>query len=143
MGKRTAERESFLTSIIITAVEGGIDYWSAVSGYQWFVSGLTGGTLSPAPGGGDNARVFIHECDDGTEDGYADEGVLVTLDTIARGLALIRSDKDIPYLGDYSRSIIRAADRANTTAPDDSEWIDADLADIIVQVSLFGKVVYA
>jgi hypothetical protein len=124
--KRTPEREQFLKDVLITAVEGGINYWSAVSEYD-----------------PDNGTVRVHEYhpDTGeTENGYAKEGVLVTLDTIAKGIGVIERDSvrfRFAHVGGYWGEFWKA----NRTNGENGDY-DAGIADCIVQAALFGEVVY-
>lgn len=141
---RTAERAQFLADVLTTAVEGGIGYWSRVTAYRWQAPDLgysdgREGTPEVA-----DAEVTILEVE---EEGAPEH--TVTLDTIAKGLGLIRAAKHdpaasewyegttIPFLGESTRRAVVAADRAN-----DAGEIDSSRADVILQVALFGKVIY-
>lgn len=130
---RSAERTEFLSDIITTAVEGGTNYWAAVSQYQWIdrdghVSVVVGEKV------GDQARAVLHELKE-DESGYKDEGMVVDLDVIAKGIALIRK----PDFGVNTRirQAITEADNEN-----DAGQLDAGDSDCIVQAGLLGDVVY-
>jgi hypothetical protein len=143
---RSTERNDFLATVIVTAVEGGINYWAAVSDYE-FVDGPNYSLTS--------ASVRVHEDADATDfDGETivsstgmrvpEEGVLVTLDTIAsavqkiaRGDAMVGEPGHFDPLGDYAVKLIREASAAN-----DAGDIDSDMADIIMQVAVIGHVRY-
>lgn len=114
---RTHERNLFLQDVLITAVEGGTGYWAACSGYFWDDD-------SP-----EDARVTLHPED------VQDENHLVTVETIAKGIALIRTNTVL--LNSTLRKWIVEADREN-----DAGMIDADGADVIVQAALFGEIIY-
>lgn len=119
---RTDKRTEFLSDVLVTAVEGGINYWASVSEYD-----------------PDAGTVRVHEWhpDTGeTEDGYAKEGVLVTLDDIARGIGVLRRDDKLPLTG-YWHDFWKA-DRTNG---EDGDY-DAGHADCVVQAAIFGEVVY-
>lgn len=122
---RSDARRQFLTDILITAVEGGINYWSAVSKYD-----------------PNNGTVRIHEYhpDAGETDtnGYAVEGVLVDVDTIARGIGVLRDKSRFPFAHDGYWRQFWVADRTNG---EDGDY-DAGTADCIVQAALFGDIVY-
>ena len=126
MRTRSVERTQFLTTILTTAVEGGINYWADTKDYAWqFEEGMAAW-----------AHVNVRESNEGDEPG---PWRTVTIDTIAHGLSVIKKRSDIPYLGTHVRKLIIGADY---TLDEDGE-IDADLADVIVQVALFGEVRYA
>jgi hypothetical protein len=122
MATRTIERTEYLADIIIGAVEGGIGYWSATSAYRH--SGDPANTLA-----------VVHEYDDAS-DTYTADRHEITPDTIAHGITCIRRG-DLRNLSDGRRTAILAADRHN-----DAGDLDSDLCDCIVQVALFGDVVY-
>lgn len=131
---RTAERETFLADIIITAAEGGIGYWADVQAYRWCCPDLDGGTADPAPNGGSNAYVTLYDMD-------TDRDYTIDLDVVDKALTRIRGNEPIPYLSEPTRQLIRACDRLNDTVPGGGD-IDANVADQILQVAAFGRVVY-
>lgn len=132
MGTRSDERTGFLGNIITGAVEGGTGYWAQVSQYQYTM----GGELCVCVGrrDGDEACATFHEMED-DESGYKAEGVKVTLNMVAGAVRKI-TDGDI---GVHS-AMFYAITRANRD--NDAGDIDADAADAIVQVAIFGKIVY-
>lgn len=139
MTNRSDSRAEFLDDVMTTAVEGGINYWSAVSEYRWDRS-------KHAPG---KIGVTVHEWhpDEGetNADGYAENGVRVTPDDIARALGKIRAG-DAVTLGMHDGLIrdIRSIDRTNNGDTGDlsGQDLDAGIADCIIQVAMFGKVIY-
>lgn len=149
---RTEDRADFLASIAVTAAEGGIGYWSVIEGpYRWAFVGDDPAT-TPAPEGWDGTRAdvayTIVECGD---EAVTDESPRfeVTLDTIAKGLRMIREAKatgeeswgtewtTVKYLSVGARSMIMRAERER-----DAGEIDSSLADVIVQVATLGEVRY-
>lgn len=136
MPNRTAAREDFLADIVTTAIEGGVNYWATVDTYRWASRTLSAGTAELGPAGGGNAYATLTAMDD---DDQAPKQV--DLETVAAALQTIRGG-EVKYLAEGSRQVILAADRANTLCPDDGGDIDAGLADEIVQIGLFGEVVY-
>lgn len=113
------EREQFLDDIICTAVEGGINYWGYVSHYTW----------------SDDSETSVKVHDFMEEDSVP---VLVNRESIENAIKKIsKMDTPIEYLHPSIRTEIYKAYLDN-----DAGDIDAGLADIIVQVSMFGKVVY-
>lgn len=122
MAEKT-DREQFLDDIITTAVEGGIGYWSQVSQYRW--------------GDEKETTVRVHELDSaGNVENKV--GVPITRNKIEEAIKKIADmNTSIEYLHPRVRGEIFIASCDN-----DAGDIDATLADIIVQVAMFGKVVY-
>lgn len=115
MPARTPEREQFLADVLITAVEGGVNYWAHTSEYRWL-------------GGPKRTRVVL--CDmEGDEKEH-----FVTIETIAEGLATIRKGSGL------NKSIMAAILLGDTN--NDGGEIDSDAADCIVQAGIFGEVIY-
>ena len=118
-------REGFLDDIIITAVEGGINYWALVTKYKH-------------PEGGP-ASVIIHETTPSTSGKPVVVKPITRLEieaAIARILDLSVSDETLG-LHASRRDLIRQA-----SAHNDAGNIDADEADNIMQIAVFGEVVY-
>lgn len=138
---KSPERIEFLTDILITAVEGGIGYWSQADEYR-------AAPERPAAERGVTLYIPAHEVDaadyrlpvgHGLIESWGDEipacTVRVDLDAIAAGVGLItRGEAGVhsDYIGD-----IFAASLHN-----DSGDIDATAADLIVQAAIFGRVIY-
>jgi hypothetical protein len=130
--ERSAERVEFLGDIISAALEGGIGYWSQCSQYQYELNGEI--KVAVGKRQGDEPRATVHELND-DESGYKDEGLEITLEAVEKGLDMILGE--LVAVAEYHReSISRASDR------NDAGDIDADDADVIVQVALFGAIVY-
>ena len=124
MTKRSAEREQFLADIITTAVEGGINYWAAVSSYHWSFE-------EPA-----TTKVTVHEMDDDEMD-YKEVGVRVDIGCIAGAISKIIDRNVELHLHESYRQSIAEASSANDTGE-----LDSIFADIIVQVAVLGDVIY-
>lgn len=131
---RTPEQADFLTHVIITAVEGGINYWASVNGYHWYFPDLDGGTARPGPGGSANAYVTVHE-DDTEGQGRS---FTIGLDGIAHALRRITAGP-VEHMSEQRRELIR---RAYGGDEDARTAFDAFDAEEVVQVACFGKVVY-
>lgn len=108
------KRENFLKDVLITAVEGGTGYWAQVSCYF-----------------PDAGRVALHEFDD---DGIT-ETHKVTVGTIETGIKRIIADRELVNRVIREDVIIDSVENEMVRG-------DSDTADCIVQVGLFGKVVY-
>jgi hypothetical protein len=126
MARRSEERTRFLKNLLITAVEGGIGYWSYVRRYDY-----KAGTVEVA----DNT-----ECEWGDSDEEINaklEYKPVTYEDMARGINLICSGEckyaDNAQYVEY----MRKANREN-----DAGTLDAGDADNVLQAALFGEVVY-
>lgn len=120
-------RAEFLNDVLITAVEGGIGYWSQVSAYRW-----SDGEGEPL----EVASVIVHEMND-DDDGYKPEGVTVTSADIGRAIGkLMDKNVELSVHRDY-RARIFSASMANEAGD-----LDAGDCDIIMQVAVLGNVVY-
>lgn len=118
---RSPERTQFLADIIVGAVEGGTGYWAYASGYHW---------SDDKP---DATRVTLIPMDDEDEPRQRYD---VTLETVVTGLNnIINSDHFV--VNPRTKETIRQADAEN-----DGGLIDAECADVIVQVGLWGQIVY-
>jgi hypothetical protein len=128
---RTPERQAFLGDIITTAVEGATNHWAQVSQYQYELDGeihvFTGQRT------GDHPRAVLHprRADD---EGFEDDGRVVTLATIATGIARIRQGVRV------NAAILTAVIVGDDE--NDAGAIDADAADAIVRAGLFNEIVY-
>lgn len=121
---RSDERTQFLTDVLVTAVEGGIGYWSRGEDYRY----------SGEPAGRGVTITSVVEDDDFTP-------TRVTLDTLATAVNKIVRGDDTGSV--RLRPIVAAASWANSICPDSGpEDIDGEWADQIFQVALFGKVVH-
>lgn len=137
MALRTAERLQYLHDIMVTAVEGGVGYWSVAETVRssnddhWYESY----TLWCSEGGKEPVS-----CGNGTDDPC--KGHQVTPDVVAKGLGLgtlTKAEGEAQDIGwAYSqREHVILANRES-----DAGEIDADDADCIVQLGVFGKVIY-
>lgn len=137
-----ADRQSFYAGIISTALEGGIGYWSAAEEYRWFDPYLEGGSCEPGPQGTANAYAVIVPADE--ESSWAEwpehdggQRVRVGIELVRRAVnQIVRGE-----VGHHIRDDIVTKIRRGLREWDAGE-IDADAADVIVQVGVFGKVVF-
>lgn len=109
-------RTEFLTGILSTAAEGGINYWAGVGAYKW-------------DGPATLRRIELVELEEDPNDPKHQH--TVTLDTIERGLGLLRQVAP-------AKKDLFLADQTDGQCGD----FDAADADAIVQVALFGELVY-
>ena len=122
MTTRTPERTEFLIDILNTAAEGGVNYWANVRGYRWDL------TKHPI----ENIGMEIQDIEAEPDHTWH----TVNLDTIDAGIDRILTE-EVPYLSDDMRRCIE-----DSVGDLDASNLDADAADTIVQVALFGEVVY-
>lgn len=112
------KREQLLFDIAITAVEGGISHWAQILDYKW----------SDEP-------CWVHAK---IRDDYDGEYYTVGFSTIKKGLNRICNSKfETPDMNLDILKAILVANRLN-----DAGEIDSECADVIVQVGLFGQIIY-
>jgi hypothetical protein len=145
--EQITDRAEFLRDVAITACEGGIGYWSCLTRYKWSATDSLDDML-PFPEvriiPAENTEDFDGELAPGvTGTRFVDEGrdlgleITLTAEMLERGLALIADpSKDIDLNKASRQQIVGAA------AMNEAGDIDADLADHIVQVAVFGKVIF-
>ena len=159
-------RKQFLHTVFITAMEGGINYWALTKEYHW---GTDGGVKIVEDI--DQFYAVITSAEDGwgvdtawqpknelanPRDGVAwsphlqlEENTTLTIDidVMERGVNML-VDKVIPAVQtedrscDFSRNYLREFVIAWLTDGCDGDY-DAEVADIVVQLGLFGELVYA
>jgi hypothetical protein len=113
------KRDGLLFDIVVTAVEGGVNYWAQVMDYRWSDDGEY------------YAFAHLQDCED-------DKIYTLDFKLIRKGLALICNPKN--RTPDMNPEILKAILAANRT--NDAIDIDSECADVIVQVGLFGEIVY-
>jgi hypothetical protein len=115
MNEITRLNGEFLGEITITAIEGGIGYWSTVSEYKWIDRE-------------EDVIATIVEDDDGKE-------WRIDNDVISKGISLILSGG----VGVGNRLLKTLED---AVARKDLGDIDSEIADCIVQAGTLGEIVY-
>lgn len=113
--------DDLLASTLITAVEGGINYWAQVSNYKWDLQDPT------------VASVRVHEVE--ADHGQFELGHDVDLDDILRGINLMLQ-KDAKVSSTLKDTLLRAV------FEDEAGDIDADIADCVMQFAVLGELVY-
>ena len=123
----TSPRDQLLFDIFTTALEGGIGYWSQASAYHWQSTDDAGSY------NGDDVQGFyavVREYDEDTD-------LRIDRAVVAKGYTLATSGT---WLGRIAWSSSEKPPLVITT---DTDWdFDAGDADVIVQLGLFGEVVY-
>lgn len=119
-------REQAYADIFVTAIEGGIGYWSTCSEYRWRKPGTEEQDLA-------GFRAVVLEMDDDDA-----QDMTIDLRVIKKGVRRFVQEYEgavnMPYFH-------RAATCLRLGKWDDLD-VDADIADAIVQFGLFSKVVY-
>lgn len=133
MPTKTDTRKQFLIDVFTTALEGGIGYWSLCYQYHWTLEPEGDSLGNPDL---DGFYAVIEETEEPFIEG--EPGHRITQDTIVKGLSRIDAGTpDTLHLHASYIGRIIGASRAN-----DAGMLDAADADIVVQVGLFGEVVY-
>lgn len=129
----TPDQRQLACDILITAAETPAGDWFRTARYRWYDPHLEGGTAPPGPDGGPNVewRVVV---DNPEEEGTRARDL--TPGTIARVMDLLQGDAHVD-LPDHL--ILRFAEMWE--APLEADF-DAEDADILVQLAVFGEVVY-
>ena len=110
---RTPERQQILNDVFVTAMYGGIGYWSVAADWSEEV---------------DDFFAYIEDTEDD------DARYTIDADVIARGINRIL-DGTVGIRSDL-------LDQVKSTRSYDECDVDADAADCIVQVGLFGEIRY-
>ena len=113
-------REEFLDDVIVTAIEGGIGYWSVCHSYKW----------QDQP----EVTAVIQEWDEWEDKAIGDK-ITVDRALIRKGIKQVLSGE-----ADVHKSMVKLIAAANAT--NDGGDIDADAADVIVQAAIFGTLTY-
>lgn len=159
---RTEGRKRLLHLMFTTAIEGGIGYWSLTDGYHWFNDKTGTEDLD-----GFYATLESNEGDWGVENAYqphmanctmvyhgqpgwveaGEQPLRLDIDVMERGVNLfidkvIEATKSEDPSAPFSRNYFRQFVVQWLTDAEDGDS-DADVADCIVQLGLFGEQVYA
>jgi len=122
------DRDLALNGVFTTALEGGIGYWSTCSVYRW---GVTDPERADRLVEALDFVAVIRETEDEDAPEYViDRGV------IARGI------REAKKRGNWAEYHARALNDLTFGKWDDLDY-DADTADLIVQMGLFGEYRYA
>lgn len=144
--ERTEARKQFLHNVFVTALEGGIGYWSVAEEYHW---GTDGGAKVVDDLDDFYAVILSSEDDWGVEEAYvAEEGktqpitetqsLRVDINVIERGSNML---VEKVLSGEFKNEYLMQFVVAWSTNSDDGDY-DINGADLVVQLGLFGEVVY-
>ncbi len=115
-------KESLLADILCIALEGGIGYWSTAEVYFY-------SETDPA-----DTHAIIHEHEN--DGSMRVETMRITTNTIYAGICILLVDDTVCNDSIRRRIMMSLIDEDYATD------IDADDADCIVQLGLFGRIVY-
>jgi len=119
----------FLHDVFVTALEGGIGYWSDCHEYRWSL----GAPSHEADLVGFYATVVDAEGDDDTVHRIDRPAIVRGVERILTGQATCCGKPIGSHLvGTVARAVVGG----------DAGDIDAEIADVIVQIGLFGEIVY-
>ncbi len=133
----TTERKKLCHSIFVTAMEGGIGYWSSCSKYHWALKGADEELTDDL----DGFYAVIRE-EDNEEDGKVPEH-RIDAEVIDRGINRI-ANGTATFGGKRltGNSVLYKLACALNGALAEEVDFDADDADNIVQIGLFGDIVF-
>ena len=125
----TAERKQFLFDVFVTALEGGIGYWSCAEEYHWTNDQGKTNDLE-----GFHAILVDTEAEEGEEGDFP--RTLLDTAIVDKGVNLIINDPKV-NINDSLRKAIKIANVSN-----DSCTLDAESTDCIIQAGMFGEIVF-
>jgi len=118
MANRSEKRTEFLKDVLSTAIEGGIDYWSVLWDYDY-----------------DAGTATIQVWNTNNESQVEGDKIYLTIDSVARGIKLLVD------IGDVPEEIKKNVGLANKTNGEYGDYDSID-ADCIIQMAIFGKIIY-
>ena len=136
------EDKELLKDLFVTAIEGGIDYWSNVTVYKhsiddWFATIETDDISENANGLTDDDGMVTLRIDEST--------ILKGIELFAKETDSDREDKNIHPDSDHANLSRLCVQLVNPYGPvTELDFFDYDCldADMIVQMGLFGEVIY-
>lgn len=126
--------EQLFRDVMITAIHGGIDYWGFVTVADGHVMKLD----DPAPPDtvAEDTRAYCQVVEHEPSEGTRRKSKVLSRDIMQQGLERILS-KGFALNRETLFSIVEGVKE------DDAGYIDAVGADVLVQASMFGEIVYS
>ena len=125
-----SRRDETLCDVFTTALEGGIGYWSRCSLYHW------------SDDAGNQVRDFKAEITETDDDEDRQTEWVIDRKVISQGIdRLYRYLRGLSQEGTVNQYQWQAIKDLYHAKYDDADY-DADTADMIVQMGLFGELVY-
>lgn len=115
----TTEKKQFALDVMVTAVEGGIGYWSACTAYHWEKDDKE-----------DLDGFYADIEDDGEDEEFK---FRIDAESVWKGIETLYKQEG--YEG-VKKTLSHAI------VDHDAGMIDAEIADCIIQAAVFGEVVY-
>lgn len=114
-------------AIFITGIEGGINYWFDVTKYRW-----------RTPTGKDDLYGFYAKGHD--RENEETKEVTINRETILKGITMVCGDDDVGLSKRWRDSI-----KSAIVSYDETDYLDmdADDADHVLQIGIFGEVTYS
>lgn len=120
------ERNQFIHDVFVTACEGGINYWADIKFYRWSL-----GKQFQYKKDLENFRADICDMEDENKE------FLINKEVIEKGFSLILAGP-VEGLHECYRGPLMSCIQTNN----EDGFMDAESADWIVQLGLFGEVIY-
>ena len=147
MAKRTYARKLFLSNVLTTAAEGGVNYWGHVNAYNWADESKG---EDPAESEFDIWVPAENVADTETQPREYRTGrdrerygvYHVNIDTIAKGINFLGAGKSKYVDPDIALRYRKANKLDEYDEYDEDGWIDGSAADNIVQAGLFGELIF-
>jgi hypothetical protein len=128
--RAVTDQDKAYADVFTTALEGGIGYWSVCTRYLWSVDGTLDGQAR------DFIAVIVETGGEDAKDGDGSPEYVIDRSVIARGI------REAKKRGNWATYHARALNDLTFGKWDDLDY-DADTADLIVQMGLFGEYRYA
>lgn len=137
----TSDREMLVWNLFVTALEGGINYWASADEYRWWKE-----EAAASPGTRHRAAdvtgfvAHIRDVEDEDDDNPDGKPYVIDAKLIRRGLSKLTAMKldELPFV--YAARELRTVWHSGRDIEDLD--FDAETADMVVQLGLFGKVIY-
>ena len=124
-------------SVFVTAREGGIDYWCEIRHYRWWDQTKPAGERDDL----DTFEALVYEPDGDEDDKGNAPTWRINREVIYKGLMVAAAPDSADELRKLAMSATTREVARDLLAGRDADY-DADVADQIVQLALFGEVVY-
>ncbi len=123
-------RDQLLHDLFVTALEGGIGYWSTCTKYHWMIGPHADDVERPSRDDLSGFYATIYE-----DDQLGGAPLTINRTTIANGLQLAA--------GAWSDRLAWSTEAPPVVVTANTDWdFDAGDADMIVQLGLFGDLIY-
>lgn len=125
----------FLHCVFVTAIEGGINYWARIDTYVWSKPGDGPDSFEGRVEDTENFHAEIYDAED-------DRAYRVNIETIRNGINAILAGTATfggraPHTNAaYVRTLRQAV------AENEAGFVDADVADTVIQAALFDDIRY-